>query len=384
MKNIWILFSILCCVACQQQEDKATDLTREIVITGKVENRDIYPNEKELKLTIPFFSRQAKSYTSAIADDATFTFRFSAHAPLCEVAIRNYAEHLYVRPGDSLHVTIDFKDLLHPQVTGTSAELNKHMTLFTDGGYYRKDYPYDPKAAPEAVKQALKEEYDSRLQRRSDFLKEHSPGKEVEKYTEELLLTDYYVALFGYAYRNSFKNGTPDATHCDKYLAEIDSLLTWDDVVFANRFALVQNVGTFLNIKYHAEHKSTPEPDELLHAVNGKNFRQHLYAYFLGTSLFANDTTYIANRRQKFDSIVTNPYLRQNILSLYKEKADYLNNPRNISDYMLYGHYPGVQPTKNMSFMAPVHQLLAKHKGKWYISAFGECSVARVWPKWNR
>lgn len=45
----------------------------------------------------------------------------------------------------------------------------------------------------------MKTEYASLLERRADFLKEHSPGAEVEEYTADLLLIDYYTALFGNA-----------------------------------------------------------------------------------------------------------------------------------------------------------------------------------------
>ena len=45
----------------------------------------------------------------------------------------------------------------------------------------------------------MKTEYASLLERRADFLKEHSPGAEVEEYTADLLWIDYYNALFRYA-----------------------------------------------------------------------------------------------------------------------------------------------------------------------------------------
>jgi len=59
---------------------------------------------------------------------------------MCEVAIKPYMEHLYVQPGDSIHLEIDFKDMLHPIVSGHGAELNEQMNRFTEGGYYMKDY----------------------------------------------------------------------------------------------------------------------------------------------------------------------------------------------------------------------------------------------------
>lgn len=73
---------------------------KEIVISGQILNKEVYPNEKKLKLVIPFFPQQETFYISAIADDGTFSFRFPSYTSLCEVSLCNYAEHLYVRPGD--------------------------------------------------------------------------------------------------------------------------------------------------------------------------------------------------------------------------------------------------------------------------------------------
>ena len=79
-----------------------------MIISGRVLNREVYPKEKEVKLVLPCMPYLETIYTSPIADDGTFSFRFSPYASTREVVLRNYAEHLYVHPGDSLHVEIDF------------------------------------------------------------------------------------------------------------------------------------------------------------------------------------------------------------------------------------------------------------------------------------
>lgn len=63
----------------------------------------------------------------------------------------------------------------------------------------------------------------------------------------------------------------------------------------------------------------------------------YLYLQPIGTSLCDNDTTYIADHRSQFDSIVQAPYLRQPMLKLYQDKVNYLKAPQAISHYMLYG-----------------------------------------------
>ena len=133
-------------VQTEESYPLAKEYIKEAVITGKVLNRDFYPQEKELTLIIPFFWKMENQYRTPIQEDGSFSFRFPVYAKLREVSIRNYAEHLYVHPGDSLHVEIDFNDLLHPRITGTSGALNQYMALFTEGGYYRRLSSYNREA----------------------------------------------------------------------------------------------------------------------------------------------------------------------------------------------------------------------------------------------
>lgn len=60
----------------------------------------------------------------------------------------------------------------------------------------------------------------------------------------------------------------------------------------------------------------------------------YLYLQPIGTSLCDNDTTYIADHRSQFDSIVQAPYLRQPMLKLYQDKVNYPESPP--SDIPLY------------------------------------------------
>ena len=91
-------------VQTEESYPLAKEYIKEAVITGKVLNRDFYPQEKELTLIIPFFWKMENQYRTPIQEDGSFSFRFPVYAKLREVSIRNYAEHLYIHPGDSIHV----------------------------------------------------------------------------------------------------------------------------------------------------------------------------------------------------------------------------------------------------------------------------------------
>ena len=77
MKHLCLLFAILSFLGCKAQKGHE-DLAKEVIISGRVFNREVYPKEKEVKLEIPYLSGLETVYTSPIADDGTFCFRFFA------------------------------------------------------------------------------------------------------------------------------------------------------------------------------------------------------------------------------------------------------------------------------------------------------------------
>lgn len=52
------------------------EYAEEVIVTGKVLNRDFYPNEKDLTLIIPFFRKMENQYCAPIQKDGSFSFRF--------------------------------------------------------------------------------------------------------------------------------------------------------------------------------------------------------------------------------------------------------------------------------------------------------------------
>ena len=179
--------------------DFSEEYAEEIIITGKVLNREFYPQEKELTLIISFFSDMENQYRTPIQEDGSFYFTFPVYAKIREVSIRNYAEHLYVHPGDSIHVEIDFKDMFHPKVTGDAEKLNQEILAFTESGYYyMRDYGIRHDLSVEDFEAELKKEYNTRLERRTEYLQKYKPMQDVVMLTEELLKQDYYYTILVY------------------------------------------------------------------------------------------------------------------------------------------------------------------------------------------
>ena len=63
-------------VQTEESYPLAKEYIKEAVITGKVLNRDFYPQERELTLIIPFFWKMENQYRTPIQEDGSFSFRF--------------------------------------------------------------------------------------------------------------------------------------------------------------------------------------------------------------------------------------------------------------------------------------------------------------------
>ena len=149
---------------------------------------------------VSFNAKQETVYKASIREDDTFSFNVPLCEAVCEFSLRNYAPRLYLAPGDSLYLQIDFNDLLHPVVKGTSAALNQGMLAFAEGGFYQSDYVYmdDVNSSVEVFEKAVQKEYALRKQKREEFLERYRPTSDVAELTERLLLADYYAERFRY------------------------------------------------------------------------------------------------------------------------------------------------------------------------------------------
>lgn len=383
MKNIWLYSLIITCLsACQAYSGKSVmQEQEEVIITGHIKNRDFYPNVDEIVLKLPFFKEGQISYTTPIDKNNEFYFNFQLHADMCEVVIAPYVEHLFVQSGDSIHVEIDFKDILNPIITGNGAEFNSQFTLFTEGGYYMKDYSiWNDFKNNKELDQLMEHEYQERLRRYDEFIAKHQPDDKVKEYINQLIKADYYSTLFELAIKA--KNYRIEDVDIHQYTNKLQeaSLLLDNQVITNAHFRLSQEIYAYLhyiNKRLKANNQAITL-EEILSPMKDTPAMPYLFARGLSLSLHnLNDTTYFDMQKVNFNQYIKTPYLRNSILQLQQSKKNYQENPKPISDYLLYGQSQDENNTKNiMSYMAPIYNILKKHQGKMIYLDF--------WTPWCR
>lgn len=371
MVTLTIIQTILLLYGCKHENTITEEVSMqgEVFISGHIKNRDLYPHINDIVLELPFFEEGQISYTSLINSDNNFYFQFQLHSQMCEVAINPYIEHLYVQPGDSIYLEIDFKDLLNPVINGNGAEFNQLFTLFIDGGYYMQDYRiWKEFKTNKEFEQLMEHEYQERLHRYDEYVTKYQPNEKVKEYISQLIKADYYTALFQNAvYCRNYKiEGFDFNCYADRLG---DASLLLDNRVITNaHFRLSKELYSYLFCinKRFQDHDQTVTMDDIFGPMKDTHAMPYLYIQSLVLSLYElNDTTYFNQHKEIFNQYVKSPYLRNTVLQLQQSKKNYQENPKPVSDYILYGNnQDGVKALKSMPYMEFFYNLLNSHRGK--------------------
>ena len=367
MKLCWFVLLILLITACSQGKKKTADPLAYAVITGHIKNSQVYPQQHALKVVIPFFRNSQTIQECEIKNDHTFSFRFQPLA-LRDISIETFVPFILIRPGDSLHIELDFADLTKVDFSGTAGKLNQDLYAYTDGGgYYLEQYmtTADQRMAPAAFRAKMKGEREIRMKRFQDFAKKHEVEPDLEEWIKKGLDAEYYILLMNYAVRHPFMSRDTIPEQYYDFNSSMESLFT-EGVVNSRLFELSSK------FQYRPGKKVTDSTapvsgvlERAASCTKNKVLSQFVMASYFDANLDCNDVAYFEENRAFFDEHVTIPLLRESLLQKYKDKKAYVTNPKPISDAMLYGitHDNGIAPVLGNG-MKRLQEIVQNNKGK--------------------
>ena len=108
-------------------------------ITGYIHNRDVYPDTKDITINISHISGRDRvtQIKSPINNDGTFSFEIDLACPQ-DATFEPYLDFLYLVPGDSLHIELNFSNLTDVRLSGgKSVEINHDFFKYFDATGYR-------------------------------------------------------------------------------------------------------------------------------------------------------------------------------------------------------------------------------------------------------
>ena len=391
-----ILASGILCYSCRQNpstdstdfvfstesvEGDETYYSKPTVITGHIANREVYPNTKDVSITIPFYDRVDTKQTSGIYEDR-FAFSLVPYAPRT-ISMEPFVEHMMVCPGDSLHVELDFAELGAVSFSGRGADNNVKLNDFHMHYYLNADWPSHGKGTTDSVgnmvkkykdskslADALKTQLEHHMSRYEAFVAEKNPSPELAILCRKEIEANYYSRLLqGLMYYN-IEHGEPLSV----YFKVKDAEHLFDpDYVNSNLFELSSNIGYWLlaNEGFEAYDRLMNDYPSLVKfmskATRNKMLRQMLTTHFYNQLLEANDVESFEKYFNAFNETVTFPLLKLNTRDRYALKKSFQQNPKLLSDVILNadksreGQMANVKPNEGLALL---RSIIAKNEDK--------------------
>ncbi len=189
-------------------------------ITGKILNLEVYPHQKEVKLTVPGFIGDKLEYAAKINDNGQFSIQFFPKTKR-EVQLYPIEDILVIQPGDSLHVIKDFKDIGNSAFSGDGAVLNQQISKFR--GKYLGRYPTDYKQPYLDFKKNCEIEKNNNYQKLIDFQANSPCTDEFNNWAIKQIELDYCSALFQYPLQHYMRSKT-ELTDSSVYFSFIENI----------------------------------------------------------------------------------------------------------------------------------------------------------------
>ena len=321
-------------------------------ITGYIHNRDIYPNTKDMIVNVSHVSGENRvtQIKSPINDDGTFYFEIDLARPQ-DVTMQPHLDFLYLIPGDSLHVEIDFKNLQDVRLSGgRSVEINHDFSKYFNATGYRTTLSsyagvgtngeaYNSWAQ---IREQLDEERSHYRSKRQSFLEETQVCDEVAFLTEAMIELDYYESLIGtMGRREAWGRVTMDKESIMNELNEVAGKYFHSDFYSNAHFKFMASayipgamlatrpeIGTYVGLAKESEAHFLTWAKEVTKTEVIKDFMLTVMA---GTSLVHRDL----DNFEKYSTHISNAYLIDRLMQEYRTTRTKMQNPEDISAYIL-------------------------------------------------
>ena len=342
-----ILFSSLFLLQCNNETEKHNLSILEsassgfTIITGYINNRDVYPNTKDIIINVSHISGQDRvtQIKSPINDDGTFYFEIDLARPQ-DVTMQPYLDFLYLLPGDSLHIEVDFKKPMQAQISGgKSAEINRDFYKYFNATFYRttnyRGVGTDcaMNCSWDEIMKKMEEERNDYRNKRQAFLQEANVCDEVVFLTEAMIELDYYRCLVHTMWRHGGFHGK-EAIDKEVLMNELNEVATkyFNNGLFSNsHFAFISSA--YMNAAGFITQPSTDTNFEnwIKEVAKTDIIRDFMFTVMAGSALVQRELDYF----EKYSEHVNNEYLLDRLMQEYRTVRANMNNPENISSSII-------------------------------------------------
>ncbi len=310
-------------------------------ITVKILNLEVYPNIKEVKLTIPGFEGDETEITTRIDDSGQFIIKFYPKTKR-EVQLYPIEDILVIQPGDSLHIVKDFKDIGNTSFHGDRAELNQQISKFR--GKYLGRYPTDYKQPYLNFKKNCENEKNSNYKKLIEFQENSTCTDEFNNWAIKQIELDFCEALFHYP-RQHFVRSKTELTDSSEYFSFIDNLEDKFDnsIVMSSYFKTTEQYMNYQIMKHKEYQQKIANKDtivdlmieDLFSSTENNYLAQFSLRTFLNIALQSNKTDWIDNNIEQISIKINDSFLGNNLQEHYDRINEFNKNTKRFSDAIL-------------------------------------------------
>ena len=323
-------------------------------ITGYIHNRDVYPNTKDIIVNVSHASGEdrATQIKSPINDDGTFYFEIDLARPQ-DVTMQPQLDFLYLIPGDSLHVEIDFKNLLDVRLSGgKSVEINHDFFKYFDAtGYRNTQFSYrgvgtdcEMNCSWAEIRKKMDEERNNYRDRRQSFLQNNNVCDEVVYLTEAMIELDYYKSFMGTIMRREFGFGKEpiDKESVMNELNEVAIKYFNSDFYSNTHFKFIASAyipaarlatrsDTAISYMDFVKETDINFADWAKKVAKTDEIKDFMLTVRAGVALVQRDL----DNFEKYTTHISNEYLFDRLMQEYRVTLMKMQNPETISAYIL-------------------------------------------------
>ena len=349
-----ILFSISCLFSCSEKSkdsEKQTEFdlnSADIIynlpatITGKILNLEVYPNIKEVKLTIPGFEGDKTEISTKIDDSGQFTIEFYPKTKR-EIELYPIEDILVIQPGDSLHIIKDFNDIGNTLFQGDRKELNRQLSKFR--GKYLGRYPTDYKLPYLEFKNGCEIEKNSNYQKLIEFQGNNPCTDEFNNWAIKQIELDYCKALFHYSFQHLMRSKV-ELTDSSEYFTFIENLEDKIDnsIVMKDYFETTEQFVTYRFMKLQKGYQNQISKndtivdlmiEDLFSSTDNNYLAQFSFRALLNVTLNSNKTDWTDKYKNQINSKLDDSFLRNNLQEHYDRINEFNKNPKRFTDAIL-------------------------------------------------
>jgi len=323
-----LLFAVV--INCHASEPRKT------IVSGHIEHTKLFPGQHTITVKMFDYGAGLVSYSGEIDKKGNFKIKFDQYVPQDVMLTQSgwaspIVEAMIVHPGDSVFMSLDYKNINEVKFSGSNAKENADLQTYTTSNYSKTDEP-GSKNAPknlQDIQQFCKALKIDLMKKRKQFIDKKAANKELQTWTLHDIQLRYYLELTSltYHYATSFED-----------LMQRSKTITYGtdlEEIYNNR--LLNGRGyTLLRYLLPPVDKEAIKPEERikLRLQNVANSpynsltKQMLTASVFQLVLSGHDIDDADQNRQLIDANILEPFIKQPLLKYYQSIKENVDDPK--------------------------------------------------------